>query len=106
MQRLVSENIYEEVNITDYQGVCYKTINEGNPANILQTVCMLFAEKIVVIFLARAEWKIFPFLLSQPFLYIIKLIKWTVKLVAWAIIQTSLLPVDASDMGMDYDPGK
>lgn len=42
----------------------------------------------------------------QPFIYIIKLIKWTVKLLAWAIIQTSLLPVDASDMGMDYDTGK
>lgn len=40
MQRLVSENIYEEVNVTDYQGVCYMNTNEGNPANILQTVCV------------------------------------------------------------------
>lgn len=38
MQSLVSENIYEEVNITDYQGVCYANTNEGNPGNILQTV--------------------------------------------------------------------
>lgn len=38
MQRLVSENIYEEVNVTDYQAVCDESINEGNPANILQTV--------------------------------------------------------------------
>lgn len=38
MQSLVMENIYEEVNITDYQGVCYMNINDGNPANILQTV--------------------------------------------------------------------
>lgn len=38
MQSLVSENIYEEVNITDYQGVCNADTNGGNPANILQTV--------------------------------------------------------------------
>ncbi|XP_055322700.1 voltage-dependent calcium channel subunit alpha-2/delta-3 isoform X3 [Sitodiplosis mosellana] len=76
MQSLVIENIYEEVNITDYQGVCYMSINDGNPANILQT----------------------------PFLYMIKLIKWTIKLIAWAIVQTSILPVDANDaLGMDYE---
>lgn len=38
MQSLVSENIYEEVNITDYQGVCNAKTSEGNPANVLQTV--------------------------------------------------------------------
>lgn len=38
MQRLVTENVYEEVNVTDYQGVCYVNTNDGNPANILQTV--------------------------------------------------------------------
>lgn len=38
MQRLVYENIYEEVKITDYQSVCDESINEGNPANILRTV--------------------------------------------------------------------
>lgn len=38
MQRLVSENIYEEINITDYQGVCFMNLNDGNLANILQTV--------------------------------------------------------------------
>lgn len=38
MQNLVNENIYDEVNVTDYQGVCEDNINEGNPASILQTV--------------------------------------------------------------------
>lgn len=47
MQSLVSENIYQEVNITDYQGVCFVNTNEGNPANILQTVRMM-AYKIAV----------------------------------------------------------
>lgn len=40
MQTLISENIYEEVNITDYQAVCKMNINDGNPANILQTVIL------------------------------------------------------------------
>lgn len=39
----------------------------------------------------------------QPFLYVFKLIKWTIKLIAWAIIQTSLLPVDANDVTNEYD---
>lgn len=38
MERLVIENVYEEVNITDYQAVCYINMNDGSPANILQTV--------------------------------------------------------------------
>lgn len=38
MEQLVDENVYEEVNITDYQAVCYNHINEGNMANILKTV--------------------------------------------------------------------
>lgn len=42
MERLVTENVYEEVNITDYQAVCYNHINEGNPANILKTVIFIF----------------------------------------------------------------
>lgn len=38
MQHLIFENIYEEINITDYQAVCEDPSNEGSPANILQTV--------------------------------------------------------------------
>lgn len=38
MQRLISENIYEEVNITDYQAVCHQDKMEGSPANILRAV--------------------------------------------------------------------
>lgn len=101
MQSLVLENIFEEVNVTDYQSVCYMYTNEGNPANILQTVCIWF-DKI------RGEnsgsiemW--FIDLSLQPFLYIWKLIKLTIKLIAWAIIQTSLLPVDANDVTPEYD---
>ncbi|XP_031633434.1 voltage-dependent calcium channel subunit alpha-2/delta-3 isoform X3 [Contarinia nasturtii] len=74
MQNLVAENIYEGVNITDYQGVCTQDVPEGSPANILQT----------------------------PFLYIFKLLKWTIKWIAWVLIQNSLLPASANDMS-DYD---
>lgn len=47
MQSLVIENIYEEVNITDYQAVCYMSINDGNPANILQTVCIFIQTQVL-----------------------------------------------------------
>lgn len=39
MQRLVGERVYEEVKITDYQGVCFEPKKEKSPGNILQTVC-------------------------------------------------------------------
>lgn len=38
MRRLIAENIYEEVNVTDYQAVCEKNKNENSPANYLRTV--------------------------------------------------------------------
>lgn len=99
MERLVLENIYEEVNVTDYQAVCYMNTNEGNPANILQTVriaCVFYFLFYLTLFNVEI------FVCSQPFLYIFKLIKWTIKLLAWAIVQTSLLPVDANEIMEDY----
>lgn len=105
MQTLISENIYEEVNVTDYQGVCTINMNDGNPANILQTVILLatFCSRVVA---TQWSYKCFVIIL-QPFIYILKLIKWTIKVIAWAIIQTSLLPVDANDLGgAEYDSGK
>lgn len=47
MQRLVAELIYEQVNITDYQAVCKHNTNEGNPANILQTVHTSLADSVL-----------------------------------------------------------
>lgn len=38
MQRLISEHVYQEVRITDYQAVCFENKNDGSPASILQTV--------------------------------------------------------------------
>lgn len=38
MQRLVSERVYEEVKITDYQGICLDPKKDKSPASILQTV--------------------------------------------------------------------
>lgn len=81
------------------------SMKEIQPTYYKRYACYLL-RKWLISYMRLLNEKSFLFLLSQPFLYIIKLIKWTVKLVAWAIIQTSLLPVDASDMGMDYDTGK
>lgn len=39
MQRLIAENVYEEVNITDYQAVCHQDASPNNPANMLRAVC-------------------------------------------------------------------
>lgn len=38
MDRLVTENIFQEVEITDYQAVCFERKNDGSPANGLRTV--------------------------------------------------------------------
>lgn len=40
MQRLIHEHVYEEVRITDYQGICFEGKKGKNKslANILQTV--------------------------------------------------------------------
>lgn len=38
MQRLIAENIYERINITDYQAVCKAETGDHSPANILRAV--------------------------------------------------------------------
>lgn len=38
MDRLVNEKVYQAVDITDYQAVCFERKSDGSPANILRTV--------------------------------------------------------------------
>lgn len=38
MQRLVNERVYEEIKVTDYQGICFDSKRDKSPGNILQTV--------------------------------------------------------------------
>lgn len=68
MERLVVEQIYQEVTITDYQAVCFERKKRNSPGNMLQT----------------------------PLVHVMKLVHWLAGLIAWSAIRlAALLPVEA-----------
>lgn len=101
MQRLISENIYEEVNITDYQAVCHQDKNENNPANILRAVCIsIFTLILHVIEISFFFLWIF---FTQPFMHVYTLLKWIGNVLIWTFMHTFIIPVQGTDC--DYDSG-
>lgn len=103
MQRLIAENIYEEVNITDYQAVCHQDKDEGNPANILRAVCTIPAEKKYPDNFAQLSTLICCSFFPQPFKHIYNLLKWIGNVLIWTFMHTFIIPVQGSDC--DYDSG-
>lgn len=63
MERLVAEQIYQPINITDYQAVCFDDKNRNSPGNVLRT----------------------------PFVYAGAVLRWAMRWLTWSAFRMAAL---------------